>query len=593
MTAEEIDALSKEELVSRFDSVLRQMREYADILDVLPDIIYKIDPDGHFVYLSKSIMVLGYSQDELLGKHFSVLVHPEDLPFVSRKAVLPRLKGKATGPENAPKLFDERRTGSRVTRNLVVRLLPRSPLLSSDIIELGAIPGEVSATGQYRGNNEFGHSAIDRGMFYGEIHTFGKYTATIDDPEKKFIGTVGVIRDISERKKLEQKKTELEQQLFHAKKMQAIGEMAGGIAHDFNNLLGVISGYTEMIGRKFGTVDEKIKKYSQIILAAIGQAADLTGKLLAFARKGKYTNIPLDMHALVLDAVQLLQHSIDRKIEIACDFRAQQSCVSGDPNQLKNACINIAINARDAMPDGGKLLFSTRNISLVDHDGTLGRKSVAEGDYLILSIRDTGIGIDDAIKERLFEPFFTTKGIGKGTGLGLACVYGIVELHKGLIDVESAKGAGTAFHVYLPTIGTIPSSVAAETIPKLTVEGHGHLLLVDDEKMFLEVNAEMLTDAGYTVESFQDGWEAIRYYRDHYREIDLVIVDMIMPRINGRECFNEMKRINPAISTVISTGYSLENDAELLAQEGVVGFLQKPFDSEKLFAVIERALENR
>jgi PAS domain S-box-containing protein len=593
------------DLFDQLKSAQDQCREYNEILDVLPDIIYKIDPEGYFVFLSKSIEVLGYSPEDLIGKHFSVIVHPEDLPYVSRKAVLPKFKGKMTGGENAPKLFDERRTGGRVTKNLVVRLLPKTVVEGTQEIDRNAIPGEVSASGQYSSDGsaksfegsvgsfkEIKKESGHKDDFYGEIATFGKYDSDITKPNKIFEGTVGVIRDISERKKLEIKKAELEQQLFHSKKMQGIGELAGGVAHDFNNILGVISGYTEMIFRKFGKLDPQLEKYTTVILAAITQAADLTGKLLAFARKGKYKNVPLDIHEIIGDTIQLLKHSIDRKIEIIADLRAERSCISGDPNQLKNALINISINARDAMPNGGRLIFSSENILLKDTDGALKRKNVAEGEYLSLSISDTGCGMDEEVKERLFEPFFTTKGMGKGTGLGLACVYGIVESHKGLIDCESALGAGTVFRVRLPTISDIPQakpSVAAARVPRQA--GHGHIMLIDDEQMFLNVNEEMLVDNGYLVTAFLDGREAIAYYRNHFSKIDLVIVDMIMPRINGRECFHELKKINQEISVIISTGYSLENDKEILSQEGVVGFLQKPFDSDKLFTIVEKALQ--
>jgi signal transduction histidine kinase/ActR/RegA family two-component response regulator len=522
--------------------------------------------------------------------------------------VLSRFKGKATGAENAPKLFDERRTGGRVTKNLVIRLLPKSALADPGHAAVEAVEmvhGEITASGQYSGDldGDGGLAPILPGTlppprpkdklestFYGEIATFGRYDTDSEDPNKKFEGTVGVIRDISERKRLEQRKAELEQQLFHSKKMQAIGELAGGIAHDFNNLLGVISGYTEMISRKFSTLDPLMGKYTKVILSAINQAADLTGKLLAFARKGKYKNVPMDLHEIIHDTFQLLKHSIDRKIAIRLELRGLRSFIMGDPNQLKNALINIAINARDAMPEGGELIFTSENVSFGPDDSRVTAGRLAAGDYLQLSVQDTGVGMDEDVKERLFEPFFTTKGMGKGTGLGLACVYGIVESHRGLIEVDSAKGVGTTFTVFFPTIADVPAKAVAPASPSPQARGEGHILLIDDEKMVLDVTAETLLDAGYRVTSFQYGQEAIEFYREHFAQIDLVIVDMIMPILNGRECFREFKAIHPAVQAVISTGYSVEHDAELLTQEGVVGFLQKPYDNDKLFSVIEKAL---
>lgn len=607
MHSNDLEADSTANLVEELKNAQRLLREYYDILDVLPDIIYKIDPEGHFVYLSKSITVLGYTQEELIGKHFSAIIYPEDLPYVSRKAILPRLQGKITGADKAPKLFDERRSGTRFTKNLVVRLQPKAAAMRNQAADQLVVHGEVTATGHYSVSDTAASPKFEGSVgsirqlkqplkkdktFYGEIATFGKYDGDINNPDKKFVGTVGIIRDVSARKRLEQEKAELQQELFHSKKMQAIGELAGGIAHDFNNLLGVISGYNEMISRKFCALDPQIEKYTKRILSAIGQAADLTGKLLAFARKGKYSNVPLDIHELVIDTIQLLQHSINRNIEIKHDLSAQRAYIRGDQNQIKNALINIAINARDAMPNGGEMIFSSENGTVKNLNGSLNGKDMPKGEYVALTIRDTGIGMDEEVKGRLFEPFFTTKSMGKGTGLGLACVYGIVRAHDGMIEVESKKGSGTTFKVYFPTIEDIPQKMSAEAdiVPPLT-RSPGHIMLVDDEKMFLDVAAEMLMDNGYTVTPFQDSREAIAYYREHFHEIDLVIIDMIMPFINGKECFKALKGINADVSAVISTGYSVEKDAEILTHEGVVGFLQKPFDSDTLFRVIEKTLQ--
>ncbi|MDI6726052.1 MAG: response regulator, partial [Smithellaceae bacterium] len=294
----------------------------------------------------------------------------------------------------------------------------------------------------------------------------------------------------------------------------------------------------------------------------------------------------------LIDTIQLLQHSINRNIEIRHELSAERAWIMGDQNQIKNALLNIAINARDAMPQGGELVFSSENETPRNGDGLMKRHDGIEGDYIMVSIRDTGIGMDEQVKERLFEPFFTTKGIGKGTGLGLACVHGIVAGHDGIIAVESRKGSGTTFRIYFPTVTDIPSRESAPTeIAPLLTRSPGRIMLVDDERMFLDVVAEMLRDNGYIVTPFQDGRQATAYYREHAHEIDLVIIDMIMPFMSGKECFNALKEINDNVNAIISTGYSLEKDAEILTQKGIVGFLQKPFDSDKLFTFIERALQ--
>ncbi len=593
------------------DSPLNQLKnaeqllcDYNEILDVLPDIIYKLDPEGHFTYLSKSITILGYTQEELIGKHFSAIVHPEDLPHVSRKAVLPRFVGKITGQDNAPKLFDERRTGERATRNLVVRLLPKNAAESSEGV---AVAADVSATGKYSnsdkpasGDFEGSVGTIrqmkprpkDEEAFYGEVATFGRYGSDVTNVRRKFEGTVGGIRDIRELKRLEQQKAELEQELFHSQKMQAIGEMAGGIAHDFNNTLGVISGYTDIVTRKFCPAEPLLEKYTKIILSSIRQAADLTGKLLEFARKDDCNSIPLDVHTLVIDTIELLKHSLDRKIEITCDLSAQRTYILGNLNQLKNALINIAINARDAMPEGGEMTFWSYNQPCINYEDSSKEKASPERDYLVMAIRDTGIGMDEEVRERLFEPFFTTKDAGRGTGLGLTCVSGIVKSHKGMIDVESKKGAGTTFKLYFPTVEDIPQAENAETdAAPPPVCSRCRILLIDDEEMFLDVNADMLRDKGYTVTPFKDSREAVAYYREHFHEIDLAIIDLIMPHLNGKECFAALKEINVNLRAIISTGYRIDG-AEILTQEGVVGFLRKPFSRDKLLRSVEKALHS-
>jgi len=581
-----------------------KVKEYADILDILPDIIYKIDPNGNFVYLSKSVSILGYQPEDLIGKHFSSIIHPSDLPHVSRDAVLKKYRGKETGAENAPKLFDERRTGNRVTRNLVIRLLSkvdRDQIEKSQTASNG-FHGEVMATGQYgshpgaeaRGHNRSFASADEIKSFYAQIATFGKYDKDINNPDKKFQGTVGIIRDISERKRLERIKQDLEHQLFHSKKMQAIGELAGGIAHDFNNLLGIMTGYIEMLKRKFMPKNPRMEKYLGTILTAIDQAADLTKKLLAFGRKDKEKSITIDLHEIILDVTQLLKHSFDKKIAIRYSLNAEESYVTADPGQIKNALLNIAINARDAMPEGGSLRFSTTDVVLDEERLFVYNKHLSENHFIKLSIEDTGCGMDPETKERLFEPFFTTKTMGKGTGLGLACVYGIVEMHNGIIEVESAQGKGTTFNIFLPLVYNVEHDKTDDLLQSVeATEGQGTVLIIDDEELMLEVNIEMLTYLGFQTKAFDNGKDAISWYRKNYETITFAIIDMIMPDLNGKETFRELKSINSDLCAIISTGYSYEHEADTLIQEGISGFIQKPFNSQKLMEAIQSATKNR
>jgi PAS domain S-box-containing protein len=582
------------------------LREYESILNILPDIIYKIDPEGHFVYLSNSVVSLGYQPEELIGKHFSVLIHPEDVADISREHVLQKFRGQVTGDQNAPKLFDERRTGRRFTKDLGVRLIPKIARQVAASKALPTIEGQVTAVGVYSNlvqgkDKEFegssGRIVLKAGLrsedetFFGQLTQFEESDTDRPQSSKDFGGTVGVIRDVTDLKHLEEKKLQLEQQLFHSKKMQAIGELAGGIAHDFNNLPSIMLGQTEMILLKSGSFDSPLSNSVETIKKTILQAADLNSKLLTFARKVKYTELPINQHEIIADSIHLLSHSIDKKINICQELTAGQSTIIGDTGLLKNALINIALNARDAMPDGGDLVFRTCIADGETVRTRLPNRDVQEDAYIIVSIKDTGSGMDQEVRERLFEPFFTTKSLGKGTGLGLACVDGIVEMHKGFIEVESVKGIGSTFSLLFPLAKStvvIQTSEPLETQSPLSVKKH--ILIVDDEKVVLQTQSLLLAEFGYEVTVFSEAAVAIDYYKENHPEIDLVILDMNMPKLSGKQCYQEFKKIRPDVRVIISTGYNIEIEAEELLKTGIAGLIQKPFTSNQLRQVIAKAL---
>ena len=373
--------------------------------------------------------------------------------------------------------------------------------------------------------------------------------------------------------------------------MQAIGELAGGIAHDFNNLLSIMLGQTEMILLKSGSFDSPLSNSVETIKKTILQAADLNSKLLTFARKVKYTELPINLHEIIADSIHLLSHSIDKKINIRQELTAGQSTIIGDTGLLKNALINIALNARDAMPDGGDLVFRTR---IADRETVRTRfpnRDVQEDAYIIVSIQDTGSGMDQEVRERLFEPFFTTKSLGKGTGLGLACVDGIVEMHKGFIEVENVKGIGSTFSLLFPLAKStvvIQTPEPLETQSPLSVKKH--ILIVDDEKVVLQTQSLLLAEFGYELTVFSEAAVAIDYYKENHHEIDLVILDMNMPKLSGKQCYQEFKKIRPDVRVIISTGYNIEIEAEELLKTGIAGLIQKPFTSNQLRQVIAKAL---
>jgi PAS domain S-box-containing protein len=387
-------------------------------------------------------------------------------------------------------------------------------------------------------------------------------------------------RDISERKQAEER-------LRQGQKMDAIGQLAGGVAHDFNNMLGGISGAAELLLLQL-PVDAPQRKYARTILEAAGHAADLTGKLLAFSRKGRVVSSTLDLHAPIRAAIALLERSIDRRIRIETDFASAALRVVGDAALLQSMFLNLALNARDAMPEGGTLRFASGTMVL--DAAACGRlaPAVAPGDYHFVEVSDTGHGMTSEVQRQIFEPFFTTKGVGKGTGLGLAAVYGTVREHQGVITVESRPGAGTRFRIHLPAAaeGQADAAVAGERV----VRGGGRILVVDDEALIRELARESLELLGYEVLTAANGSQAIETFRRAPEAVALVILDMVMPELNGRDTFLRLREIDPAVRVLFSSGYAREEKMSDLLALGAMGFVQKPYRIADLSVAVARAL---
>jgi signal transduction histidine kinase/ActR/RegA family two-component response regulator len=395
--------------------------------------------------------------------------------------------------------------------------------------------------------------------------------------------------DSTSRKKAEEERAKVREDLAQAQKMQAIGQLAGGIAHDFNNQLAAILGYAELLqGNLAGNV--KLRTYADRVIAGINRAADLTRKLLAFAHKGKYIERPVNMHSIIKEVIELLERSIDKRITIDLQLKAPTAVTLGDPTQLQNVILNLGLNGRDAMPEGGTLTFAT-DIRIVDAPfRTRHSSTVAPGRYLMISVSDTGTGIDHETQKHLFEPFFTTKPMGKGTGMGLAASYGAVTQHNGTITVYSEINRGTIFNVYLPL-----HSENKETAPPMTdvtqIPGNPRVLIVDDESMVADMANELLTTMGCTARLCANGREAIELYQTSWKEFDLVLLDMIMPEMNGTDAFKQMKSINPQVKVIISSGYSMNNEAQILLNLGARTFIQKPYTRQTLARAILNTME--
>ena len=410
-----------------------------------------------------------------------------------------------------------------------------------------------------------------KGTYYFTGHTFqGK-------GEPYLIGT-GI--DISERKKLEE-------QLRKSQKMEAMGLLAGGIAHDFNNLLTGILGYANLLSLKEG-VDPEVAKAAGTIQRSAERASQLTAQLLGFAERGKHLNVPVELGQVIASVAGVLERTQDPRIRIVTSLHSGGGCVLGDPSQLDQVVMNLAINACDALPRGGQLKITTESVTL-DEEFCRERDWMSPGKYLLLSVSDTGVGISPENLERIFDPFFTTKAQGKGTGLGLSMVFGIVKNHSGCVDVRSETGAGTVFRVYLPESpeGAMKEKTAVgQTLPR----GRGRILLVDDQEPVREVGKDMLEALGYEVITAADGLGGVSRYRDLWREIDLVILDMVMPIMSGGDCFRRMKEINPKARVVLSSGYSMDGAIQDVMDEGILAFIQKPYRLEELSRVVGTAV---
>jgi nitrogen-specific signal transduction histidine kinase/CheY-like chemotaxis protein len=392
-----------------------------------------------------------------------------------------------------------------------------------------------------------------------------------------FVGQASVAL---ERRRAEEEKAEVEQQLLHAQKLEAVGTLAGGVAHDFNNLLTGILGRAEYL-KLSSDPEGDVHKNAAVIEKAALRASELTGQLLGFARKGKVQNIPVDIGGLLDDVIAILSHSIDKRIQIEKTINTECPLTTGDPGQLQQVFMNLAVNARDAMPGGGRLSFAIDDLTV---PGKTGR-------YLRVAIADSGPGIPEDVRQRMFEPFFTTKPQGQGTGMGLAVVYGIVENHSGWIEVESRPGAGATFTVFLPLTGDRPDFPTGESSPDETHE-RGRILVVDDEEMVSDVTRLMLTSRGYQVTCLADGRQAVEHYRNHHHDYDLVLLDMIMPVMDGEECFRILRQINPDIRILVMTGHSEEHTVRRLAKEGSLQFIRKPFERTVLIQAVKRVLED-
>ncbi len=629
-------------LIIRFRQILAERNYFQDILDAIPQPITVTDLDMHWTFVNKAVEnMLGVNRKTIYGKHCSnwkadicntdkcgiaclrkgqikseFQNKESDHWYQTNVSYIQNKKGKKTGHVelvwdiHAERASEELRIATlrsigdgviACDKNGIITLLNKAAesltgwsaeaALGHDIEEVFNIVNQAT-----RGKviNPVHHALQKRISVELPDHTLliskkgterriADSCTLIHDVKEKVLGAVLVFRDITAEHALQE-------QLNHSQKMEAIGQLAGGFAHDFNNMLTGIKGGAELLQfQKNISENKESAEYLSMILAAVGRATDLAGKLLTFSRRQVLHSTPIDVHQAIKDAISLIEKTIDKRIRILSDLSAEASVVIGDQTQLQNVFLNMGINAFHAMPEGGTLSFASKIIALGQAYCDASPFGLVPGNYIDIEVRDTGCGIKPENLSRIFEPFFTTKEPGKGTGLGLAVAYGAVQQHNGAITVYSEPGIGTCFHIVLPLTDKTVTSLSQE--PEV-IHGKGLVLVADDESVMRIVARAFLKKWGYDTVIAENGRMAVDLYRERAGEIDLVILDMIMPEMNGRDCFFAIKNIRPDAKIVLSSGFSRNEDVLDLKEHGLKGFVRKPFSSGELSRIVAEALRD-
>ncbi len=395
----------------------------------------------------------------------------------------------------------------------------------------------------------------------------------------------------------------LEAQFRQAQKMEALGQLAGGIVHDFNNLLQVISGFTELELIKMTKDSEQYKNFMQVKTAS-DRGKDLTNQLRFFTRQASGKHRPVDLNSVIYETVSLLKRTFPPDITLHVALDSYLKRISADPSQMSQILLNLCVNARDAImalkgeqegeegKASGTITLSTKNINL-DRRHAARFLNAKPGQYVSVTVQDSGVGISKDAQERLFDPFFTTKGERTGTGLGLAVVYGTIQKHNGFIEVESVPGRGSSFEIYFPAVRSDTKEESSHAPLQHTFSnGKGTILIVDDQDQVRELAVHALQNCGYTVLEAENGLSGLALYRENAEEIDLVVLDVIMPKMGGRECFENMRKFDPNVKVLIITGYTVDGSAQDFLKEGAVGVMEKPFDLNIFTNTVNKFIES-
>jgi len=647
-----LTVLREEKIRKRAEDALRRSEEkYRDLADSLPQIVFETDNTGKLTFANRvAFKWFGYSREEFeMGLDAVRMVAPQDrqragenmlkvmsgenlggveylmqtqngdtFPGLIYSSLIVR-EGEAEGLRGIIADLSEIRKAEAALRSEEQKfraLVEESPVGVAMISKAGGYeyvnPKFTELFGYVReeiatGREWFEKAFPDRKYRAEVISAWLDDLKTLNDGETRTItfnvtckdGSVKLIHfrpvslsaggqlvtyeDITEIKRLEA-------QFQQVQRMEAIGTLAGGIAHDFNNLLMGIQGRTSMM---LTDVDafHPLHEHLEGIEEYVKSASDLTKQLLGFGRGGKYEVLPTDLNDLIKRQNRMFSRT-KKEISVRGKYEKEIWSVAVDRGQMDQVILNLYVNAWQAMPDGGELYVQTQNV-------TLGRIQirpfeVKPGRYVKISVTDTGTGMGEAIRQRIFDPFFTTKEMGRGTGMGLASVYGIIKNHGGFIDVFSKKGEGSTFDIHIPAVEAVSHTQPRERNNQVNniSKGSGSVLLVDDEEMIVDVGGQMLQALGYTVLTAGNGPDALELYQKNREKIDIVILDMVMPGMGGGETFDKLKEINPGIKVILSSGYSIDGDASEIMERGCSGFIQKPFNLNGLSRKVKEILED-
>ena len=632
----------------RDEELLRSSEEkYRTILENIDDGYFEVDITGSFTFFNDSMCrILGYSRDEMLGinnRKYMNLDTAKDVfrvfneVFRTKKArrsfdweLISKDKNKIFVSTSVTPVFDNKENvvGFRgIARDITEKRRSEEALRESeekfrnlfessmDTIYLSSVEGkfiDINPAGEgllgysvdelleldiieiYMNNEDrkrFQKTIEEEGSVRDYEITLKKKDGTLIDclvtatirsnDDGNMIGYQGIIRDISEKKRLEG-------QLIAAQKMEAIGTLAGGIAHDFNNILSTILGYSSYLKSKVPEGDTTLHQGLEVIENSSVRASELTSQLLAYSRRGKLEVRKINMNRIINSIYQLISKTFEKSIEIAIETEMGLKSVEGDESQLNQVVMNLAINSKDAMPRGGKLKIKTYSEN--GFEGiTMDDFTIEPGDYACLVVTDTGIGMDEETRRRVFDPYFTTRKEKGGTGLGMSMVYGIVKGHNGYINIQSAPEEGTEVMIYLPAVG------GSEDVSEMIIgEVRGKsesILVIDDEKDILEVVKDILKDANYRVWTSSSGASGLMTFKKKSDSIDLVILDIMMPGMDGKEVLKKMLELEPDLKVLLTSGYSEKDRHHDLLEMGAIGFIEKPFVANRLLLKVGEALK--